>query len=61
MTDQQLGEYLVKAKAWNWKAWPDEHNCWQTNAKRKRGCSQTYSGPSKRTLAKRAAKARKES
>ena len=48
-------KYLHENRAWNWK-WPGERNTWPTSAKR-RGPSERYHGPSKRTLRKRAAKA----
>lgn len=59
--------HLQANKAWNWK-WPDSRNRWQTcqQPKGKRSKvpgttihvygKQAYYGPSKKTLAKRAAK-----
>ena len=38
--------------------WPNERNCWPTKSTH-RGPSQAYSGPSKRTVAKRASRAAK--
>jgi len=36
-------------------AWPNERNCWNGKSAR-RGPGQAYSGPSKRTVAKRASR-----
>jgi len=49
--------YLHEHRAWNWQ-WPDERNRWD-HISRKRNPSQRYYGPSKRTLAKRAAKGKR--
>ena len=46
---------LHQAQAWNW-VWPDEKNRWATGGAKPKGVTQPYSGPSKRTRAKRAAK-----
>jgi len=54
---QSAAKYLTENKAWNWQ-WPDDKGRWQTKAK-PRGKAQAYHGPSKRTVAKRAAKARR--
>ena len=62
MTKQTMqAKYLQDHKAWNWQ-WPDNKGRWNTGAKK---CSApqctrfTPTGPSKKTLGKRAAKALK--
>lgn len=49
MSEQE--RYLYEHRAWNWQ-WPNG-NKWPTEAIR-RGPSMPYSGPSKRTVARRA-------
>jgi len=56
MSEQTKQErYLHEHRAWNWQ-WPDEHNRWDTGNGTNRGPSMAYSGPGKRTVAKRAAR-----
>lgn len=45
---------LHQAQAWKWN-WPDHRGRWFTKSKPK-GSSQPYSGPSKRTKLRRAAR-----
>jgi len=55
MTEQTEQErYLHEHRAWNWQ-WPTNDNRWSGKSTT-RGPSQVYSGPSKRTVAKRAAR-----
>lgn len=57
--DNQMRKALNRTRGVRWQ-WPGEglldRNCWPTE-KKPRGKSQAYSGPSKKTLNKRAAKA----
>lgn len=50
-------QFLQKHKAHNWK-WPEKGNRWNTGSKAK-GPSQSYSGPSKRTRARRLTRGKK--
>lgn len=51
-----MQQAVNKAQGKRWQ-WPGERNMWNTGKKRARGKMEAYSGPSKRTRAKRAAKA----
>lgn len=56
---ERQARFLQAKRAWNWK-WPENGNCWQTRSTLMQGAPKTCftaTGPSKRTLRKRAAKA----
>jgi len=55
MSESSVVQSLVRVSAWNW-VWPDERNCFPIPVRVRGPMPEGQPGPSKRTLAKRAAR-----